>query len=1482
MSIKKFLPVVFIASALLLLVGGSTQWTSIGAAQAPLAPDVTWTFEGQVWAGDVGDESHPLTGVTIAVYGANNPYPDLGTFIRSTTTNPDGRYSLPVYDDDGAYEFYHVVETNPSGYFSVGATTVGGTVRTDDWIEYIVPLDGKTLTDNKFWDRIPVLSGRVYKGDVGDEGQPLEGVTVSLYGGNNPHPEPGTLITSTTSDADGWYGLQIPPGYEFYHLRETDPVGYASSGATTVSGTVRTTDWIEYVVPWDGKTFTGNKFWDKPPIWDFVGHVLDEGDEPIPGLEVRLLGSATSGEAGALLDWTYTDEQGAYALYFEDVSDEAEGFPYFQIVTIRPGTELLEAISESGGETTAEGWLEFTQAVPGTFAGNIFKLQLFYQALGPPPLKLCAIADAWIGQDNLSANHGSDSLLNTGYITRQGAAAYRALARFDMSWVPTGTVVTDAEFQAYQVYAGGRDPVDVRAYRVQDSWAEGTVTWNNQPAVGGPATTAALGTGTGYQSWDVTQVVTGWLEGELNNYGLELRGPEEAPEWWRDFESRENTHPPRLVVHRGGTALLPLLLNPTEPYIVLTPDWGEAGTSFMVRGYNLEAAKTYDLYWDLPLAAHHLAQVTTDAQGTFGAQVTTPSSASAGIHSVLLYWMDPIEYIDRLIAQAPFTVEPPCWPTKPPTDLAPQITLSPVQGPSNGGNTVQVSGSGWSPNTTVKLYWDDPALCATTPSHCLGQVTTNAAGKFLASFTVPNVGGDEHLVIARNHPYAVPVQHAVAQYRMIEPPSPPANDDRPPTVFANHSIDHIYKGGPPISVYFDASAWDPRTTPTAYNGVVRVELWAWAIGGSYPPIHKTCQVNGWTPSLSCLHVENGPWGNNILGFFYYAQAEDRSGNVARSSIKFAWLINGGSDADNDGLSDAVENIICSDPQNPDSDRDNLLDGWEMDGYGFPGGGFVDLPSMGAHPCIPDVFVEIDWLPGQQPNLQNDLQPVINAYKDHGINLHIDTGQWGGGEQITSTQASIQNHFDPERLWSFHYTIFRPGGGLCWRGKVAFVGQGQRSQTFMHELGHCIGLGHGGMSGPDTQKRSGNAAQQSKWGFQWVWYDQDGVGMNNKANYLSLMSYAWNGLVWVPGTGFVFPHDYSEQVLPTLNENNLDERATSPFVQALRNYNPLPPGVPANGVVATMYSCLDPDDGNIYIMATDGQQLLARHLRGNSWPNWQTTNLPTQNAPGIDWDCDGTIESSVSTNINGCSGQCFLNHTQKGWQPGQTVTSWTPGEQLVGFDDWARIPSIDPCIGDGVLGAGFLKAAHDPPCEANGWAPNTSLIPPDDAPWTHVPPGEWCNGQDDDGDSLVDEGCADRDGDGVVDDLDNCPLMPNPQQEDDDQDLQGDVCETTPPPPDGLSADETTGGVQLTWAPVNHPGVVGYNVYRKVEGEETFRFLGATWPSTGDSAFLDQAKPASSATYQVRTVNRHGLESEPSGSAAWAPGGYLIYLPLVLK
>jgi len=354
--------------------------------------DETIELSGRVFDGDVGVETTPLAGVTVSLYWSHNPYPDLGTFLTNTVTDTNGWYGLTV---SGPWDFYHILETDPTYYTSAGATTVSGVVRTVNWIEYAQPLDGKTMTGNKFWDKsgadlavslsrisptndpVPpgaqvmyaidvwnngaytaantvitfefppeihcttntggtvvsnnpdvvrwtmgdfpsgswvglevggdvaidasgvvtsrltavsdtvdlfplnnscthttrisdVLSGRVFSGDVGVETTPLVGVTVSLYGANNPHPDPGAFLTNTVTGTNGWYGLTVSGTWEFYHIRETDPTNYTSAGATTVSGVVRTNNWIEYEVPLDGKTLTGNKFWDKPRSADLA------------------------------------------------------------------------------------------------------------------------------------------------------------------------------------------------------------------------------------------------------------------------------------------------------------------------------------------------------------------------------------------------------------------------------------------------------------------------------------------------------------------------------------------------------------------------------------------------------------------------------------------------------------------------------------------------------------------------------------------------------------------------------------------------------------------------------------------------------------------------------------------------------------------------------------------------------------------------------------------------------------------------------------------------------------------------------------------------------------------------------------------------------------------------------------------------------------------------------------------------------------
>jgi len=256
------------------------------AAQAGPRLAAEWTLQGRVYEGDTGVEppySTPIQGVTVSLY-CSGDHAQQGAFLRSTTTDAQGWYGLTAYDTDGC-EYFNIIETDPPGYTSDGATTVDGNVINANWIEYVIPLEGKTLTGNKFWDRAPatttptptstpacwVFEGWVYEGNVGEEppnSQPLEGVTVSLYGSNNPYPDAGQFIRTTTTNADGWYGLTVCDSdgpYEFYHILETDPPGYTSAGATSVGGTVRTANWIEYVIPLEGKTLTGNKFWDRGP-----------------------------------------------------------------------------------------------------------------------------------------------------------------------------------------------------------------------------------------------------------------------------------------------------------------------------------------------------------------------------------------------------------------------------------------------------------------------------------------------------------------------------------------------------------------------------------------------------------------------------------------------------------------------------------------------------------------------------------------------------------------------------------------------------------------------------------------------------------------------------------------------------------------------------------------------------------------------------------------------------------------------------------------------------------------------------------------------------------------------------------------------------------------------------------------------------------------------------------------------------------------
>ena len=248
----------------------------------------------------------------------------------------------------------------------------------------------------------------------------------------------------------------------------------------------------------------------------------------------------------------------------------------------------------------------------------------------------------------------------------------------------------------------------------------------------------------------------------------------------------------------------------------------------------------------------------------------------------------------------------------------------------------------------------------------------------------------------------------------------------------------------------------------------------------------------------------------------------------------------------------------------DIDNDGIPDEWEKNGLDIDKDGTidVDLKAMGAVVGQRDLFVEIDIM-NELKISQQSLDIVAEQFKDHDIYLHIDAGpdsvdyitgkKWGslsksdripyskittlydtyinekGKEEIENFNAwddLTNKYFSNERRSVFRHCMFinsfdTKGTSGISRGipEQSFVitshGFGNRDDdntraiagTFMHELGHTLGLKHGGSD-----------------------------HSNFKPNDLSIMNYLYqfSGLY---GTDEI---NYSEYVLPEIKENEVDE------------------------------------------------------------------------------------------------------------------------------------------------------------------------------------------------------------------------------------------------------------------------------------------------------------------------------------------------------
>lgn len=388
----------------------------------------------------------------------------------------------------------------------------------------------------------------------------------------------------------------------------------------------------------------------------------------------------------------------------------------------------------------------------------------------------------------------------------------------------------------------------------------------------------------------------------------------------------------------------------------------------------------------------------------------------------------------------------------------------------------------------------------------------------------------------------------------------------------------------------------------------------------------------------------------------------------------------------------------------DSDSDGLPDDWEINGIDSDKDGVidVDLPAMGADPNVKDIFIEADWMVGKNKVLfweqdkQNTrpssraLELVYLSFKLHDINLHIDAGPdsimnydtgetWGelsGGNAFTYNNSfdtsndwgkTIEENFTPSRVRAFRYCLFvtsynngQSTGIACdIPGQFFIVSSGiigdndiTLASTFMHELGHTLGLGHGG-----------------------VYTGENGetipVHMNYKPNHLSIMNYTYQltGLKTIGGYSFI---DYQDFELPEINEQHINEND----------------GIDPKG-------------------ATSGRGFIAKLYVGNTflWFDGEEEFSDIAKQP-IDFNGNGRLEGDVRFDLNpawtkdtskskdydGCS---ILTQTENEWEHLQFkagVIGKTSSGAGIDFNDTVSIDekndelSIDEAYELGLLGS----------------------------------------------------------------------------------------------------------------------------------------------------------------------------------------------------
>jgi hypothetical protein len=197
------------------------------------------------------------------------------------------------------------------------------------------------------------------------------------------------------------------------------------------------------------------------------------------------------------------------------------------------------------GDYTVRLELEYYKNREETITVNANQTTFINWALNYTPMLLATIQpdgiegkDSYVRDDLPTANYGSDNYLAAG--TNISGDISRAYIQFDLTGLPPNVVITEATLILDHYSSEPMASAYIGAYPVTAAWGESIITFSNQPSVTVLEAAFLVPSTVGVIEWDITNMVQGWYEGSIPNYGLMLGAVDETSlEAWAYFRSSD-------------------------------------------------------------------------------------------------------------------------------------------------------------------------------------------------------------------------------------------------------------------------------------------------------------------------------------------------------------------------------------------------------------------------------------------------------------------------------------------------------------------------------------------------------------------------------------------------------------------------------------------------------------------------------------------------------------------------------------------------------------------------------------------------------------------------------------------------------------------------------------------------------------------------------------------------------------------------------